>query len=171
MQWTTDRTSFDRQVLDNLAVLQRFAVRLTGDLDRAEELSQETLLRATRAWETYRGRSQFQTWLYQIAVNVFRDGLRKRPPPVELPDGLVDAGAAPPAAGAETSERGEVIARAVSSLPPRQREVIVLHTFEQLSVPEVAQTLGITEVNVRAQLTYARRKLKELLAPYLDSIT
>jgi RNA polymerase sigma-70 factor (ECF subfamily) len=171
MRWTADRKSFDRLVLENLPALQRFAIRLTGNVDEAEDLVQETLLRATRAWETYRGHAQFRTWLFQIVVNVFRDRLRKRPPPGALPDGLVDAGGVAPAAGAETDERGRLIAKAVSALPPRQREVIVLHTYEQLTIAEVAQALGITEVNVRAQLTYARKRLKELLAPYLDSMT
>ena len=168
MQCSADRDSFDRHVLDNLPALQRFAIRLTGNLEQAEELAQETLLRVTRAWESYRGQSQFRTWLFQVAVNAFRDQLRKRRPPDELPDGLIDLRGPAPWAGAEQNERGRLIAKAVSSLPPRQREVIVLHTFEQLSVTEVAMALEITEVNVRAQLTYARRRLKELLAPYVD---
>ena len=54
---------------------------------------------------------------------------------------------------------------------PRQREVTVLHSIEQLSVVEVAVVLGITEGNVRSQLTYARKKLKELLAPYVNQPT
>jgi RNA polymerase sigma-70 factor (ECF subfamily) len=168
MRWTTDRESFDRLVLENLAALQRFAIRLTGDLDQAEDLAQEALLRVTRSWESYRGQAQFRTWLFQVAVNAFRDGLRKRLPPDELPNGLVDLRGPAPSAGAEQNERGSLIAKAVSSLPPRQREVIVLRTFEQLSVAEVATALDITEINVRAQLTYARKRLKELLAPFLD---
>ena len=171
MPWTPDRDKFDQQVLENLPALQRFAIRLSGNVDRGEELSQETLLRATRSWQSYGGRSQFRTWLYQIAVNVFRDGLRRRAAQQELPDGLIDLTSRGATAGAESEERGILVAKAVSSLPPRQREVIVLHTYEQLTVPEVAEALGITEVNVRAQLTYARKRLKELLAPYFDSIT
>jgi RNA polymerase sigma-70 factor (ECF subfamily) len=171
MQWTSDRKSFDRLVLENLPALQRFAIRLIGDVDQAEELAQETLLRITRSWESYCGQAQFRTWLFQVAVNAFRDRLRKRSPPDELPDGLIDLRGPAPWAGAEHNERGRLIAKAVSSLPPRQREVIVLHTFEQLSVAEVATALDITEVNVRAQLTYARKRLRQLLAPYLDSET
>jgi RNA polymerase sigma-70 factor, ECF subfamily len=171
MRWTANRETFDQEVLDHLPALQRFAIRLTGDLNDAEDLVQDALLRATRSWETYRGRSQLRTWLLQIAVNAFRDRLRKRPPPGKLPDALIDTTGPAPSAGAETVERGRLVATAVSSLPPRQREVIVLFTYEQLTVAEVAQTLGITEVNVRAQLTYARKRMKELLAPHLDSMT
>ena len=171
MRSTANRDSFDRLVLDNLPAVQRLAIRLTGDPDYAEDLVQEALLRATRSWQSYRGQAQIRTWLLQIVVNVFRDRLRKRPQPDELPEAIIDPKGPAPSAGAESSERGRLVARAVSSLPPRQREVIVLCTYEQLSVAEAAQTLQITEVNVRAQLTYARKRLKELLAPYLDPKT
>ena len=67
MQWKADRESFDRLVPDSLPALQRFAIRLTGNREQAEELAQETLLRATRFWESYRGRSQFRTCVFPIS--------------------------------------------------------------------------------------------------------
>src|SRR4051794_26771466 len=84
-----DRHTFDRLVLEHLTTAHRFAIRLTGDPDEAEELVQEALGRAAGAWRTFAGRSTFRTWLLQIVVNAFRDHLRRRgvDTSAELPDG------------------------------------------------------------------------------------
>jgi RNA polymerase sigma-70 factor (ECF subfamily) len=171
MQDNVDRRTFDRLVLEHLPAMHRFAIRLTGDLDRAEEVVQESLLRATRSWQTYRGEASIRTWLFQVTVNAFRDSAPKRAAPEPLPDAIVDAKAPDPSRGAEQAEQGRIVAMAVSSLPPRQREVLVLHTYEQLEIWEIAEVLKITETNVRAQLSYGRAKLKDILAPYRDMQT
>ena len=61
-----------------------------------------------------------------------------------------------------------MVADAVSSLPPRQREVLVLVVYEQLSTEEAARVLNTSETNVRANLSYARAALKKMLAAYRD---
>lgn len=165
-----DRQSFDRLVLDHLPAAQRFAVRLTGDPAAAEDVVQEALVRASRGRATFAGRARFRTWLFQIVVNAFRDRLSARaarPPAGPLPDGLADRRSRGPAARVLAAEHGRVVAATVSALPPRQREVLVLHAYEGLSTAEVADVLGVTEQNVRTNLHLARRRLKAELAPYL----
>src|SRR5262245_18905115 len=68
---TVDRGSFDRLMLEHLSAAHRLAIRLSGDVDRAEELVQEAMLRASRSWSGFRGQSKFTTWLFAIVINVF----------------------------------------------------------------------------------------------------
>src|SRR5262245_38714574 len=166
-----DRLTFDRLLIDSLPALQRFAVRLTGKTDAAEELAQETVCRAARGWQSFRGQSQFRTWLLQIAVNCFRDGLSKSNRSSarnEVSEDFPDVRTLNPSAPMETVETGQLVADLVSRLPPRQREVLVLITYEQLGHAEVALLLGMSEQSVRVNLHHARQRLKQQLMPYLS---
>jgi RNA polymerase sigma-70 factor (ECF subfamily) len=111
-----------------------------------------------------------RTWLFQIVVHAFRDRGRRRGGTDSRPgDWVVEDPRAPdPVELASTAERGRIVAQTVSRLPPRQREVLVLHVYEQLSIAEVSAMLGISETNVRAHLSYSRTRLKEWLAPYRE---
>ncbi|MGE0378430.1 MAG: RNA polymerase sigma factor, partial [Planctomycetaceae bacterium] len=73
-----DARDLDRLVREHLPAAARFATRLTGGPDLAEDLVLEALLRVARSYRTFRGESTFRTWLFQIIINVFRD----LPPPV-----------------------------------------------------------------------------------------
>ncbi len=166
--------SLDRLVSDHLPAALRFATRLTGDSDAAEELVQEALLRAVRRWATFRGDAEFRTWLFRIVINVFRDRLRaSQPAPLPIEDnseGLCDARIAGPTEAVMQAELEEIVAREVSRLPPRQREVVVLSVYERLSKREVARIVGISEANVYSTLSAARSRLKTRLAPYMGSV-
>jgi RNA polymerase sigma-70 factor (ECF subfamily) len=162
-----DRQAFDRLMLEHLPAAHRLAIRLTGKLDGAEELVQEAMLRAARSWSSFRMQSKFTTWLFQILINVFRDQLRKRSGGQQISDEMVDHGAVSPAALLSGAELGELVARHVSSLPPRQREVLVLVAYEQLRPSEAAAVLGISEQSARTNLHFARRTMKQRLAAYL----
>ena len=94
---------------------------------------------------------------------------------VDVPSGsksneyvAVDRSATEPPAEAAARELGVIVARHVSALPPRQREVLVLIAFEEHSAAEAARVLDISEQNVRTNLHLAREKLRELLAPFLS---
>ena len=153
-------------VEDHLPEALRFAVRLTGGAESAEEIVQESLVRVARSWKTFRGEAQFKTWLFRIIINVFRDQLSKPRPQPGLPGELPDHRGADPSSAVETEELGQLIAAKVSALPPRQREVLVLVAFESLTAREVAELLQITEANVHSTLHAAREKLRRDLAPY-----
>ncbi len=165
-----DRKAFDRLVLESLAALQAFAIRLTGSPDAAEELAQETLVRAARSWRTFAGKSKFRTWLFQIAVNAFRDSVSRMRIAGELPAEIADTRADDPARCVAASETGRIVAREISRLPPRQREVLVLIAYEQMSFRDIAEVLGTSEQNVRTNLHLARQRLKERLAHFLTSV-
>ena len=166
-----DTSDLDRLVLDHLPAALRFAVRLTGDPDAAEDLVQEALVRVAERWTTFRGDATFRTWLFRILINVFRDQLRRRPRARASLDeettNVPDAKTIEPPDAALASELGALVAQEVSRLPPRQREVLVLIAFEGLSISETAAVADISEQNVHATLSAARARLKQRLAPYL----
>jgi RNA polymerase sigma-70 factor, ECF subfamily len=160
----------DRLVAEHLPEALRFALRLTGCQETAEEVVQEALYRAARGIGSFRGQSQFRTWFYRIVISAFRDqatASSRRRCAVELTDELADPRSEDPAAAAMTNELRDLIARLISALPLRQREVLVLTVYEQLRPREVAEVLGMSESSVHANLHYARARLREQLTPYL----
>jgi RNA polymerase sigma-70 factor (ECF subfamily) len=168
MARSSEERELDRLVSEHLPTALRFATRLTGDVDRAEDLLQEALVRVARSWKTFRGESQFRTWLFRIVINVFRSrpaGGADRAT-TTLPETLADRRAADPASGAQDRELANLIAERVSALPERQREVVILTSFEGFSVQEAAELLDMTEANVYSTLAVARARLSKELAPY-----
>jgi RNA polymerase sigma-70 factor (ECF subfamily) len=163
--------SLDVLVREHLPAAMRFATRLSGNTHEAEEIVQEALLRAVRRINSYRGESDFRTWLWRIVINVFRDRLRCPRLSTTSVDELSEASdqGSEPDATLMARELSERIAREVSRLPPRQREVLVLVSYEGLGVPQVAELLSISQANVHSTLSAARGKLREILAAYFKS--
>jgi RNA polymerase sigma-70 factor (ECF subfamily) len=164
------RREFERQINACLEPTLRLATRLTGNIETAEELVQETMLRAVRNWESFRGESQFKTWLYQILVNTFRDQLRRQQKVEFTPyeDGHSATSDNWTESAAHANELSEKVAQLIAQLPQRQREVLVLSTYETMKPDQIAATLQISVANVHANLCMARRKLKQKLKPYLN---
>ena len=162
-----DPTALDRLVRTHLPETLRFATRLTGSLDSAEDVVQEALVRVTRSWATFRGESDFRTWLFRIVINVFRDRLSHERTTAGMPGDTVDRRAADPGDSAIVNELSRIIAQKISTLPPRQREVLVLMSYENLTPQQTAEVLGITVGNVHVTLHLARERLREELAPWM----
>ncbi|HWY88640.1 MAG TPA: RNA polymerase sigma factor [Gemmataceae bacterium] len=145
----------------------RFALRLAGDPHVAEDLTQETFLRAWRQRSRLRDHRAGLVWLFKIAANVWRDQLRRGrclvaragsgaeeyPDPAQAPDDLV--------AGRE--EVGRALAE-LALLPARQREVLYLSACEGLASSAIGEILGISADAVKANLWLARKKMRERLS-------
>ena len=86
----------------------------------------------------------------------------------DLKSEIADFRSTAPGDRLDEQELGALVAQRVSSLPPRQREVLVLVVYENMSVSDAAEVLGISNMNVRVNLSYARERLKKELAIYLD---
>lgn len=138
--------------------------RLTGNAADAEELFQETFLRALRAGTRFDGSRRLKPWLYTIATNLARDRAsrmrHKANPELRANEDL------PGADGADHEvqwiQRADV-ARALAELPEAQRETVVLYYFEGLSEPELAEALGIPRGTVKSRLHHALRKMRDIL--------
>ena len=167
MENGVDRATFNRLISEQIPTAMAFATRLTGDPDSAEDVVAEALYRAARGWRTFRGRSTFKTWLFGIVVNAFRDHVKSKKNHEPLPEDVHDEHSTEPAESLIAAELTQRIAKLVSALPARQREVLILVVYEGFATPDVAQALDISEANVHSTLHQARRRLKQQLAPYL----
>jgi len=141
-----------------------YLVRMLGDEPDAQDVCQETFLRAQRAFARLRPDSNSRAWLYRIATTSALNALRRRSRviarrvDVDL-DGL-------PARGGTSVERREQLAMvgsAVGALPPRQRAALMLRQFHGLAYAEIAATLGGNEAAARANVYQAIKKLRAAL--------
>jgi RNA polymerase sigma-70 factor, ECF subfamily len=163
-----DRQQFDRLLLQHLPAAQRLAVRLCGNPTDGEEIVQQALFRLARGgWKTFRGESAFSTWLIAVVINAFRDHRAARTFD-ELPEDCVDASMYGPVERLMGKELSDHVARCISTLPPRQREVVVLSALENFGIAEIAHVLNTSSENVRVNLHLARQRLKKLLRNYLS---
>jgi RNA polymerase sigma-70 factor (ECF subfamily) len=175
-----DERAFRRLVEPYRHALEVHCYRMLGSAQDAEDLAQETLLRAWRALERFEPRVQFQTWLYRIATNACLDELERRPrrpQPVDpFPDRPSDETASPiydPAARFAIREGMELaLLRAIQDLPGRQRAVLIFRDVLGWTAPEVAEVLGATVASVNSALQRARgtiqQQLPEATAPAKD---
>jgi RNA polymerase sigma-70 factor (ECF subfamily) len=145
----------------------RFALRLSDDPHAAEDLTQETFLRAWRRRGGLRDARAARVWLFRITANLWRDRLRRGRSPVARAgplEGDTQPGRTQPperlAAGREELARA---LEALADLPPRQREVLYLSACEGLSPAEVAEVLGISAGAAKANLSLARKAMREQL--------
>lgn len=139
------------------------------DEGEAQEVAQETFLRAWRGLDRFERRSLFSTWLYRIGFNEAQRRLAKRPPAgsvvstSERPvDDLPDA-AAGPADRAEQDELRDTLARALRELPPKLRAAVVLRDVEGLSTEEAASVLELGEAAFKSRLHRGRMALHALI--------
>ena len=151
--------------------IQGAIYRIMGPEEDARDLCQETLLKAYRALGTFKKEARFSSWLYQIALNVCRDRMRRRKsrPQVSL-DELMEAGeVAPPGRGPspldliEARDLSRTVAAAVESLPPEQREVVVLKEYQGLTFLEIAETLDVPISTVKTRLYRGLGQLRQRL--------
>lgn len=164
-----DERAFRRLIEPYRHALEVHCYRMLGSTQDAEDLAQETLLRAWRALERFEPRAKFQTWLYRIATNACLDELEsrpRRPEPVDpFPDTRSNLAAAPtydPAARYAQREGLELaLMRAIQELPGRQRAVLIFRDVLGWSASEVAEVLGSTTASVNSALQRARSKIAE----------
>ena len=156
--------------------LFRFAFRILERREEARDVCQETFLRVLRQASRFQEGARFSTWMYQIALNLCRDQLRRRrrwrflPVPVETTDGdgarFREEGDDEPSPieALERREKRAAVAAALADLPPDQREVLVLKEYEGLKFREIAAILGCPESTVKSRMYYGLSGLRGALA-------
>jgi RNA polymerase sigma-70 factor (ECF subfamily) len=142
----------------------RLALRLTGDGHRAEDLTQETFLRAWKRRGQLRDARAERVWLFRIAANIWKDELRQSRVRSALWFALPADAQGPEPTPEHSSELRESLERTLSllnSLPVQQRTVLYLVAVEGLSVGEVGNILGINTNAVKVNLSLARKRMRE----------
>ncbi len=174
-----DRDAFAQLVDQTSGHIYRVALQILGSEQDAEDVLQETYIKAFRALPTFEGRSSLTTWLYRIAINEALMLVRKHNPnlvsmeesSLSDEDGEVEEMeivdfCCLPEGELLTSESQRFLDKAIQNLSPSMRAVFVMRDMEGLSTQEAAEALGISENNVKIRLLRARLKLRQELSVY-----
>jgi RNA polymerase sigma-70 factor (ECF subfamily) len=174
-----DRAAFAELVDAYSNPIYRLALKITASPQDAEDVLQETFIKAFRALKTFEGRSSLSTWLYRIAVNEALMALRKRRPESQILDEDLDDDTDPGETGLVikdwcclpeeeflSAESREFLDQAIQKLPDSLKSVFVLRDIQGLSIRETAEALDLSETNVKTRLLRARLRLRQELTRY-----
>jgi RNA polymerase sigma-70 factor (ECF subfamily) len=148
--------------------LINLAYRFCRDRARAEEMAQEAFLRAYRGLDRWRKDAVFSTWLFAVATNLYRSELRRIPAAtVSLDDVAEPRDSRAIDGGLGGKDRDSAVRRAVSALPPKYRDVLILFYFHDMDIAAAALSLGLPEGTVKARLSRGREILRGKLGRLL----
>jgi len=162
-----DLAAFELLMRQNERLVLATALRLTGNMEDAQDISQEVFPRLYKNLGKVKAEAALPAWLYRVTVNACHDLRRRRPAsaPVETAGELVASGT-----DAQTSlteaERRRVLEMSLRILPEKERAALVLRDLEGLSTEEVARALGSSEATVRSQVSKARAKVHDFVERY-----
>ncbi len=173
-----DTEEFSRLVETYSNKIYRLAIKMLNQQQDAEDVLQETFVKAYRGLKTFDGRSKISTWLFRIATNEALMVIRRKHPdvvsidePVETEEGeqepiqIIDW-CCLPESELLSEETREKLDAAVQKLPERLRVVFILRDINDLSTHETAEVLGLTDTAVKTRLSRARLRLREELSVY-----
>jgi len=168
-----DGEAFSLLVNSHARMAFRLAYRLTGDERDAEDVVQESFIRAYRQINRFEARSNFATWLHRIVVNCAMDSLRARhtrraermgEPVEDIPDAPVSAEPSPERLAMSTEIRRRVDA-SMETLTPRERIAFALRHYEGRSIDEIGRTLGVQQSAAKHAIFRAVKKIRASLEP------
>jgi len=141
------------------------ALKLTGNRESAEDITQDAFMAAFKALPGLEKEASFDKWLMQIAANRCRNLKKHDSFTTELPEGFEEFEPDPkesliPENVLEDESKREIILGIIRSLPDAQRECVMLFYYSEMSVAEIAESLGVSENTVKSRLKYARDKIK-----------
>ncbi|WP_298313433.1 RNA polymerase sigma factor [uncultured Aquimarina sp.] len=142
--------------------------RMVRNKEEAEEIAQDTFIKAYKSLSKYRGEAKFSTWLYTIAYRKSLDAIKKNKRFVatelieEVSEGEV--GVVNDALSyLQDIERKEIISNSILKLPEEESAIITLYYFEEKSIKEIKEIVGLTEDNIKIKLYRSRKKLYSIL--------
>lgn len=166
-----DEGAFAELVKRYLAPVYRFAFRLMGEGDAAEDVSQETFIKAWRKLSTFNSSKSFRTWILSIAYHAAIDAIRKKSPipftrlesENESWDAQIPDSAPLPDEMLERSETAAAIESAMTELSPSARAAVLLHESQGMTFEEIAATMGEPMNTVKSRYRRALNQLSEIL--------
>ena len=172
-----DLEAYSELVRRHREMVYRTVLRFTRDHGDADDLAQETFLRAYREIRRFREKAGFSTWLYRIAVNLSLNHLKRKNREMgrqEFDESFADRNPAPGFSPESAFRSAEFQARlndAVDSLPPAYKTSFVLVVYEGMSHGQAARILGCSENTVSWRLHKARKMLQAKLLPILGEVS
>ncbi len=176
------KPGFAEEALPHLDAVYRFALRLAGSADEAEDLVQDTFLRAFRSWDQYTQGTKAKSWLFTICRNVFlrrRERTQRHSEIVTETATRAGSGSAQVVSPVWSSVQAvdpegeffesivdERIVDAIEELPEEYRTAVVLSDIEGLPYAEIAELMGVPVGTVKSRLFRGRRRLQEVLYEY-----
>lgn len=158
-----ERAAFDDLIRRWSGSLHQYALKLCNDPELADDLTQEVWLRALQGLGKLREAAQFRAWLFGIAHRCFMDRLRSR---YAMPvDSGVDLAELATVEADDDEDLARALATGMASLPLVEREVLTLFYLEELSLADIAASLGIPPGTVKSRLFRARTLLRKHIAP------
>ena len=152
------------------------AMRMVKNKEEAEEVSQDTFIKAYKSLNRFKGDSKFSTWIYRVAYNTCLDRLKKNKRQqqtvtideytehqVKTIDNALDR--------IETQEKQQAIKDCLELLPSEDSFLLTLYYFEELSLDEISKTVGLKPNNVKVKIFRSRKKLATILKERLDNET
>lgn len=167
------REALSRLMHRHASGLLTFLVRMTADHHLAEEFFQDVFLAVWSHRGRFRSSGRFRPWLFGIAINKCRAGLRKRrrqpdrDPVSDASANVLPAQETGPVEAAVVVEQAATVQAAVLKLPENQRHVVVLRLWNAFSYSEIATTLDIAEATARSHMCLALSSLRDELGPRL----
>ena len=172
-----NKAAFDKLVLKHKDRIFNLCIRFLGDYQEANDSAQEVFVKAYRSLKGFRFKSAFGTWLYRIAVNTCKNKVKsldyryaKKMVYLDNPGAVQDAHGLEisdetqsPLAELEKKERMELIQRAIESLPPEQKMVVILRDIQGLPYDDIADITGYGLGTVKSRLSRARLELRRKL--------
>lgn len=156
-----------------------FCLRLTGDADDAADCTQKTFIKVYQRVNGLKNPAALKSWLYQIALNQCRDELKRRDrfrflrfgstsemdsdTEFSIPEPMSTDERTNPEVSLQRSQLRIMIDAALDKIPAEQREVVVMKELQQLTFPEIAVILGISENTIKSRLYYGLKAMQKLL--------
>lgn len=176
-----DLSAFEQLVTRYQNKIMGYAARMLSDHSEAEDVAQETFIKAYRSLDSFRGESLFSTWIYRIATNLCIDRLRKkkrRPQQAysldepldpeeekgtrEVPDFSTE-----PMQNLEREELRRRVREMMAEMPEKQRAVLVMCDMQGMAYEDIARVLNVPIGTVKSRLFHARADLGRRLRPYI----
>jgi RNA polymerase sigma-70 factor (ECF subfamily) len=158
-----DRKAFEELVDRHQKAVFNVALRMVGRYEDAQDIAQTVFLKSYQNLDAYDGEHKFFSWIYRMTINEALNFKVKRRASEPLSE-LIVADTPSPEANLEAVQTSKIIDKALATLTPEYRAVIILRHFEDLSYEEIATTLRIPEKTVKSRLFTARRQLGLVLS-------
>jgi RNA polymerase sigma-70 factor (ECF subfamily) len=158
-----DRLAFGQLVEENYDFIFRTACKWSGKKSDAEDIAQEVCIKLAGAIQSFDGRSAFTSWLYRVTINMVRDMQRSTSRRGKTVDAFTIVHPEDDPGGQEENATAKELWKAVSELPEKQREAIMLVYAEEMNHAEAAAIMGCKEATVSWHVHEAKKTLRGLL--------